>query len=127
MPHHPELIIFGLEPDAAYGILNVIVHETKQGRLFEKSDSYDNVLESGNIAIRPVHATQHPLYLGYAMGYCRSLGLAINLRAVQVFWPDTKGRFPFDAGCDLDVYHSQPRLDIGLTPSELAAWKREWQ
>ena len=127
MPHHPELIIFGLDPETANGILNVIVHETKQGRSFDKSVTYENVLESGNIAIRPVHVTQHPLFLGYAMAYCRRLGRPGSLKAMQVFWPDTNGKFPFDAGCELDVYHSQPRLDIGLTPSELAEWKREWQ
>lgn len=50
-----------------------------------------------------------------------------ELEAVQVFWPDKNGKFPFDVGCDLDVYQRQPRLDLALTPSEIREFRRQWE
>ena len=43
---------------------------------------------------------------------------------MQVFWPDREGKFPFEAGCDLEVYQLQPRLDIGLSPREVRRFQR---
>jgi hypothetical protein len=60
------------------------------------------------------------------MGFCRHIGRIGELRAVQVFWPDPAGKFPFDASCDLDVFQRQPRLDIGLSPSEVPCFQRRW-
>src|SRR5262249_23768953 len=78
------------------------------------------------VGFRPVHPTQHELYLGFAMGYCRHIGRLGELEAMQVFWPDSNGKFPFDVGCDSDVFCIQPRLDLGLTPGELREWRRRW-
>jgi hypothetical protein len=61
------------------------------------------------------------------MGYCRHLGRIGELEAVQVFWPDKNGKFPFDVGCDLDVYQRQPRLDLPLPPSEVREFRRRWE
>ena len=45
----------------------------------------------------------------------------------KAFWPDAAGKFPFEVGCDLEVYQLQPRLDIALTPEELRRWRRQWE
>ena len=116
---HPEAILFGLEPPAAHGILSVIVENLRDGARYETAAKYDNVLDGFPIGVRPVDVSQHQIYLGYAMGFCREIGRIGELRTMQLFWPDVNGRFPFEANCDLDVYNRQPRLDIPLTPSEL--------
>ena len=79
------------------------------------------------IGLRPVHPTQHELYLGFAIGYCRFIGRIGELEAMQAFWPDSKGKFPFEVGCDLAVHQLQPRLDIELTPREVPKWLRQWE
>src|SRR5262249_7573320 len=53
------------------------------------------------VGFRRVHPTQHELYLGFAMGYHRFSGCSGELDAIQVFWPDSAGKFPFEVGCDL--------------------------
>jgi hypothetical protein len=73
-----------------------------------------------------VHPTQHPLYLGFAMGFLTNIGRIGELQAMQAFWPDSWGKFPFEVGCDIDVHSLQPRLDIGLTPQEVQRFEREW-
>jgi hypothetical protein len=79
------------------------------------------------VGFRRVHPTQHPLYLGFAMGFLRTSGRIRELDAIQVFWPDSQGRFPFDTGCDYGAYRFQPRLDLSLTPREVRDFERQWE
>lgn len=124
---HPELIVFGLDPQNAYVLLSGLVNEARAGRRFAEPGVY--VVDIGGdqhrVGIRKVHMTQQPLFLGFAMGFARSL--PEPLEAVQVFWPDRNGKFAFDAGCEIEVYNLQPRLDVGLTPREVRRFERQWE
>jgi hypothetical protein len=124
---HPELIIFGLESRQTHAILAAMVNGLRSGQSFAKPGKYDRVTDMWPIAVQKVHPTQHEFYLGYAMGHCRHMGNAGGLAAMQVFWPDDHGRYPFDVGCDLAVYGSQPRLDPEVPPSELRAFRRQFE
>jgi hypothetical protein len=126
--NHPELITFGLESQIAHPILSAMVRDIRAGTFFREPGTFLGVLaDHYRIGIRRVHPTQHQLYLGYAMGYCRYLGRIGELEAVQVFWPDKAGKFSFEVGCDLEVFRCQPRLDLPLTPSEIAEFQRQWR
>jgi hypothetical protein len=122
--HHPEAIILGLSPRDAYSVLETLVEDIRGGRSFATPGVYDGVLAELSIAIRAVDPSQHELYLGYAMGHCRYSGNAGGLVAVQVFWPDKQGRFPFETGCDPEISAFQPRLDLAVPESELRAFRR---
>jgi hypothetical protein len=126
MPEHAEIIVFGLERDEAAAVLGEICERIKQGEVFEHKTVHDINAPIPHIAVRSVHPTQIQLYFGYAMGYCRLKRLG-EVRALQVFWPDKQGKFPFDADCGQETYQRQTRLDIGLTPREVAAWERQWE
>lgn len=115
---HPELVIFHPDPQAGYAIIAVIVEDIRNGRTFIESSPFGGVLVSGNIATRQVHSSQHEFYLGYALEHCRHMGLG-ELRVLQVFWPDTDGRFPFERASHEEVWQVQPRLDQQLTCSEI--------
>jgi hypothetical protein len=45
---------------------------------------------------------------------------------MQVFWPDSNGLFPFESGCELDVFQQQPRIDLELTPREIRKFERRY-
>ena len=126
MPEHPEAIIFGLDSKTASQLMNCVARRVKQNEVFEHKGVYHIEAEPDKVAVRRVHPTQIPLYCGYAMGYCRIKNLG-DVQAIQLFWSDNNGKFPFDAGCDLEVHRAQPRLDIGLTPREVANWERLWE
>ena len=121
---HPEVIIFGLSPIAAYSVLEVLVADIRSGRSFAESGLYEGVLVDFPLAVRPVDPTQYELYLGYAMGHCRHTGKTGRLVAVQVFWPDKQGRFPFEVRCDPEISALQRRLDLAAPASELRAFRR---
>ena len=126
--NHPELVVFGLDPNDAHALLSWMIREIRAGRSFaQKGVCTVALAEDRRIGLRRVHPTQHSLYLGFAMGYSRYTGRIGELEAVQVFWPDSRGRFPFEVGCDIGVYQCQPRLDIALTPSDIREFERQWE
>ncbi len=126
--HQPEFVVFGLDADVSYELLKTLIEELESGGSFSAHHVHEVRLHDAKFKLdfRLVHVTQHPLYLGYAMGFCRTNSLG-ELSALQVFWADRRGEFPFDVGCDLDVYQRQPRLDISLTPSEIRRWESQWE
>ena len=126
---HPELIVFGLDPDNAHALLSGLVRDIRGGHSFAEPGVYAVDL-GGNehrVGFRRVHPTQHPLYLGFAMGFLTNIGRIGELEAMQAFWPDEAGNFPFEVGCDLAVYQLQPRLDFGLTPREVRQFQRHFE
>ncbi|WP_041398529.1 DUF4262 domain-containing protein [Rubinisphaera brasiliensis] len=126
---HPELIIFGLDAENAYALFSGLINNVRNGASY--SENGVRTVELGgdkhNVGFRRVHPTQHPLYLGFGMGFMTNIGRIGELEAVQTFWPDSSGKFPFDAGCDLGVFNLQPRLDIGLSPREVGEFERRWE
>ena len=127
--NHPEFIMFGLEAVNTHALFSQLVREIRAGRSYAEA-GVSALKFGGNehrVGFRRVHPSQHELYLGFAMGYCRYIGRIAELDAVQAFWQDATGKFPFEVGCDLEVYKLQPRLDIGLTPGEMRRWRRRWE
>jgi len=61
------------------------------------------------------------------MGFMTNIGRIGELEAMQAFWPDRSGKFPFDVGCEFEVYRLQPRLDLALTPIEIRRFERQFE
>jgi hypothetical protein len=119
---HPDAIVFGLDHDVAYSILAKLAANVRAGEAYSSPGVFGDLAPDLSVATRPVHVTQHPVYLGYAMGFYRHVGASEALRAIQLFWPDKAGLFPFDVGCDSHVAHLQPRLEL----PELRPHERRW-
>ena len=126
---HPEFIMFGLAANNLHALFSQLVRDIRAGRTFSNPGKYSISVGANEhrVGFRRVDPTQHGLYLGFAMGYCRYIGRIGELEAMQAFWPDVTGKFPFEVGCDLAVYRLQPRLDLGLTPRELRKGRRQWE
>jgi hypothetical protein len=121
---HPELIIFGRDPDELSAILCYMIGQIRRENSFADPASYPIKCANFPVATRRVHPSQHEYYLGFAMGYCTNNGRMGELEALQVFWPDKSGRFPFDRGCDETVWAAQPRLDQRVLPDEARERRR---
>ena len=126
---HPEFIIFGLDADDAHGLFSGLIQDIRTGKSYAEPEVYTVRLggTEHRVGFRRVHPTQHPLYLGFAMGFLTNVGRIGELEAMQAFWPDGDGKFPFEVGCDLGVYELQPRLDLGLSPREVREFERQWE
>ena len=126
---HREFIIFGLESGNSHALFSQLYRDIQAGHSYAEP-GVDNIRLGGDdhrVGFRRVHPTQHELYLGFALGFLSNIGRMGQLRAMQAFWPDRAGKFPFEVGCDWTVYQLQPRLDIGLSPREVREWRRRWE
>jgi len=124
--NHPELIILGLDRRTAYSVIAAIVENIRaraQLGIDVGESSRLTILDNLTVVLRPVHPSQHELFLGYAMAHARRHTAA--LRALQVLWPDKADRFPVDVDCEIDVRTVQPRLEVPATPSELSDFRRK--
>lgn len=126
---HPEFIVFGLESDGAHALFSALIRDIDARKSYAEPGVYTvNVGgDDHQVGFRQVHPTQHEIYLGFAMGFLTNAGRIGELEAMQAFWPDQSGKFPFDVGCDLGVFEAQPRLDLGLTPREVRRFKRQFE
>ena len=73
---HPEFVVFGLDTGDSCSLLSCLVRDIHAGRTYAEPGIHP-VSSGGDdhrIGFRRVHPTQHPLYLGFAMGYCRHIG-----------------------------------------------------
>jgi hypothetical protein len=108
--NHPEIIIFGLDIDLMWRMVNGIGDDIQNGRTFTERGLYEEILEGFACRIEPVDDSHHPTYLGYAMWHRRHIGQIGTLQAVQCLWPDRNGRFPDEPGCHPEVVRLQPLL-----------------
>ncbi len=115
--NHPEIIIFGLDRRLTHDIMWGMVHDIRAGRRFDRPGRYEDLIDQYACAVRPVHESQHPPFLGYAMWYMRWIGRMGELEAVQLFWPSKcDGLFPWEDGCPQPVIDLQPLLYLPAEP-----------
>lgn len=104
---HPELVIAGLPPESAHGVLQAAVDRIAEDGPLEDGGYYDRIADGFLVRVRDV-----------APAFCR-LSFAVSNRFYgktvpvrQIVWPDPRGRFPGDPGCDRGMAAAQ---DIGGT------------
>jgi hypothetical protein len=102
---YPELLIAGLPTEIAHALLNDLA-----GRVYDQAQRFTHGqrisdLIAGYDAIIVDGAPSDDLLPGVAIARYRR----DRIRLQQVLWPDPQGRFPFDAGYDVDA-HPQPLI-----------------
>lgn len=102
-----ELIVFGLPPEVAVPILDNAVNRLRQGDLPLATP----VTKLGNAAFifHPVPAAVAELYVKVANGRAGK-----SVPVIQMFWPDTKGRFPWEAEFEQRFRPMQPMLHVAV-------------
>jgi hypothetical protein len=105
---HPEIIVFGLDIDLMWRIINGIADDIRTGRSFADPGLYEGAIEGFACKVRPAGEAHHTTYLGYAMWHRRHVGQIGTLRTVQCLWPDRNGIFPDERGCDPDAVRLHP-------------------
>ena len=91
----PEIAIFGLDRDRAHELLGVCASLLKEGARFEIGVPDGRLLKGGyKVIFREIAKEAFPEYLGTATRY---FGNA-EFQAFVMFFPDSKGRFPWESG-----------------------------
>ena len=107
---HPEVIIFGLDQSDLHSAVNQIAAEIREGKRFGEGDTSDEVLEGCPVLFRAVSAEFHDEYFGQAISYYSGAVFP----AIQCFWPDQAGRFPWQLNsCGGDEPQPQLQSSVG--------------
>lgn len=103
---HPEVVIFGLQPVAANGLLEMIAMHIDAGGVIPDGmfvGLLDNELPA---AMLPVDVAENAhLFPGATTFHGHE-----NYRVCQFVWPDRDGKLPWDEGYDIRLRIAQPVL-----------------
>lgn len=103
---HPELVVFGADLERIGPLLNAVAARVAAGRRLEAGTQLSGVLRDLPLAVREVAPRWIQSFLGNAAWYAGRP----DLPALQIFWPDPAGRFPWDPDCDPTWREDQPQL-----------------
>jgi hypothetical protein len=103
---HPELVVFGPDLAVLGRLVNHLGAWVRDGAHFEAGSERSDVLAGQTLAFREVAPKWIEVFLGNAAWHYRSQ----DFPALQGFWPDPGGRFPWDPACDLAWRADQPLL-----------------
>ena len=104
---HPEMIVFGLPPNTAHGVLSDIALKAKEGAPFDLSKPSDKLLKDCNAFFVEVPKAA---FAEYILSAIRFNG-AEDFSVVQVVWPSARdGLYPWDSDADPEFVASQPVL-----------------
>lgn len=122
----PELLVFGSEPRQLAALLNTLGERVRGGRRFAAGETETGLLQELPFAFRAVASRWTHVFLGNAAWHYQGE----TFEALQGFWPDRSGHFPWDASCARAVADEQPQLEVpelhlALPERMLAALRRE--
>jgi len=103
---HPELIVFGNDFSVLAPLLNAVGERIRGGARFEAGSELRGVLEGLPLAFRSVAAKWIEPFLGNAAWHYQRE----TIPALQCFWPDPSGCFPWQPECDASWRADQPLL-----------------
>lgn len=98
LPHSlacPELLVAGLPPKTAHGILGAAVDRIRESGPLEDGQLYERIAAGFPVKIRKGSTAFSPFRLSVAN---RFSGRTVPW--LQIVWPDPQRRFPGDPGCD---------------------------
>lgn len=106
---HPELILFGFAPPIGAALLCMLAKRLKhRGDQLPQDEPLHGIVQRYPVIIKPVSVERARPFMYAAERWYQRQGR--GFRTLQVIWPDTKVRFPWDAGYDLSFASQQPLL-----------------
>lgn len=106
---HPEIIVFGLEPEIARQLLTSIGYKLQAGMASIEADYQYDGLASFPVRFKTVLDEHYPAYLVAAWSHHAAFRPEEPFRALQMIWPDPRGSSsPWPDG--ISNQHVQPTL-----------------
>jgi hypothetical protein len=99
-----ELLVYGLPRDVSHRLCTEAVARQRAEEGLEPHRPYDGLLSGFAAVFLPVPDARN--VDEFAM--VRRLWRGRDFRALQLVWPDSQGRFPWDPACDAGVVSAQP-------------------
>ncbi|MFB2924141.1 MULTISPECIES: DUF4262 domain-containing protein [Aerosakkonema] len=104
---HPEIIMFGLPYHTMGHIINDIGSYVKGGKPIVTGQPYSDFIQNYSLIFESVASAWCVEYLRFAVWF---YGEEDTFSALQCFWPDKAGKFPWDVDFDDKLISCQPLL-----------------
>ncbi|MER6146060.1 DUF4262 domain-containing protein [Streptomyces sparsogenes] len=108
----PELAMFGLDIETMHVLLNALGRKAAAGTVWESGTECHSVIKDRPVILKAADLRWYRSFFGRAISFYRRPPFPV----LQVVWPDSKGRFLWQAGTDEQNQQSQPQL--WLKPAE---------
>ena len=123
---HPELLAFAPDPEFLRGLVGGLAARVCRGQRFEADARYAGILGDHEVTFRSIERKWYPTFLGNVAWHYGGE----SFPALQCFWPDRSGRFPWEEDFDPDWRDDQPLLHLrethrALSEAMLAALRKE--
>ncbi|GEP43479.1 DUF4262 domain-containing protein [Brevifollis gellanilyticus] len=106
---HPEMLVFGLPPSTAHGVLSDMAHQAREGAPFDMSKPTDRLFADCDAFFVRVPEEEFQDYVLSAIRFNDGEEFPV----FQVVWPSGKdGCYPWDADVDPEFVALQPILGI---------------
>jgi hypothetical protein len=115
----PELAMFGLQVRDMQTWLNEIGEQVRNGQAPMPNELREEILEGFPVTFRGAESSWYQRLFGWAIWFYRKPPLPV----VEVIWPDTQGRFPWQAEAGLRCRHHQPRLWTPFAEQPIGVWR----
>ena len=101
----PDLVLFGLAPAAARGLLELVVNRLNEGWQFPVAEPFQGLLDSNLRAVfLDVDVAAHASDFAGAVEYYSGS----PFRMLQLVWPDKDDHLPWDDGWPHELRFTQP-------------------
>lgn len=101
----PEVVVFGLTPVAARGLVGLVADALRGGTEIPLGVELVGLLDNGlRCVFAPVDLAMWSELFTTAISFHRGAGFEL----VQLLWPDRRGTLPDEPGFDPRVSHAQP-------------------
>lgn len=106
---HPEIVIFNEPTDLRLSMINAIGDRVKAGEKFEPGHLYADIIGNYYVQFRPMHPSHYWDWLNCACWFYDND--EDSFPVLQCFYPDMKGKFPWEPGCEQWAIDQQPLHD----------------
>jgi hypothetical protein len=104
---HPDLTIQGLNLDLAHAMINNYCDRLKDGETFESGKFYSGFLEEFDVYFVEVDKKYYEEYFGFATWLYQGK----DYKMLQLIWPTTDGKWPWDEDTTALYDWAQPILN----------------
>jgi Domain of unknown function (DUF4262) len=106
---HPEIIIFNEPTDLRHSMINAIGERVKAGEKFEPGKGYSDIIGNFDVQFRPMHPSHYWDWLNFACWFYDNDPKTFPV--LQCFYPDMRGKYPWEPGCEQWAIDQQPLHD----------------
>lgn len=102
----PEVIVIGLRPELGGFLVNEYNRQVRKGRRFRRGVRYRGFLSGFSVYLEPARRAR---FRRYTLG-CTRYYDGEEYSVVQIVWPSTQGRWPWNKSVSKGFVRNQPML-----------------